>query len=94
MARPKPPEELFPTTYRLTRTQIRKVQSMGGVAWLREMISKAQASRACRVPADHARSIRARNEHIAHSGLPSADLAAKYKLSIKRVQQIKRLYAE
>ena len=45
MARPKPPEELFPTTYRLTRTQIRKVQSMGGVAWLREMISKAQTRR-------------------------------------------------
>lgn len=94
MARPKPPEELFPATYRLTRTQIRKVQSMGGVAWLREMISKAQASRACRTPIDNTRTIRARNDHIAESGLPSAELAAKYKLSIKRVQQIRKQYAQ
>lgn len=93
MARPKPPEELFPVTYRLTRRHIRRVQAMGGVSWLRELLSKTPP-RASRVPADHAKEVRARNEHIAKSGQPSAALAEKYKLSIKRVQQIRKLYAE
>jgi hypothetical protein len=86
MPRPKPPEELFPVSFRLTRNQIRKVQTMGGVEWLREKISGT----GWRDPVEHMRALSARNKSIASSALPSKMLAQVHKLSIKRVQQIKR----
>lgn len=90
MPRPKPPEELFAVSYRLTRTQIRKVQSMGGAPWLREMISKAEAAKTGRDPVEHMRKLSARNKHIGMSTIDTKTLAEMYKLSIKRVQQIRR----
>ena len=77
-------------TYRLTRTQIRKVQEMGGVIWLRRLISKTQKSRAGRDPVENIQALTARNRDIVTSPAPSRALADFYKLSIKRVQQIRR----
>jgi hypothetical protein len=90
MPRPKPPEELFPVTYRLTRNQIRKVQSAGGVVWLRKMISTIEAAKVGRDPVERLRQLAQRNRYIGMSDLPSRHLAEEYKLSIKRVQQIRR----
>jgi hypothetical protein len=90
MPRPRPPDELFPVTYRLTRAQIRKVQSMGGVKWLREMIGKTQASKNGRDPIENIRAMAERNRQIVESDLPSRTLAGIHNLSIKRVQQIRR----
>ncbi|CAB4140553.1 hypothetical protein UFOVP669_44 [uncultured Caudovirales phage] len=94
MPRAKPPEKLFPVTYRLTRKQIRKVTQMGGVAWLRDLISKTQASRYGRDPVEHIRALAERNRDIVESDLPTKELAAKHKLSVKRVQQIRREHRE
>jgi hypothetical protein len=90
MPRPKPPEELFPVSYRLTRTQIRKVQSMGGVAWLRKMISKAEAAKNGRDPVEHVRAIAKRNQDIGRSGFSTEVLALTYNLSVQRVRQIRK----
>lgn len=88
MPRPKPSEELFPTSYRLTRTQIRKVKRMG-VAWLRELISNAPTEKK-QSPVDRLRAIKLRDTDICSSTLTTQELADKYTLSIKRVQQIRR----
>ena len=90
MPRAKPPEQLIPVYYRLTRTQIRKVQEMGGVAWLRELISKTQKSRHGRDPVQHIRDVARRNADIVNSPASSQSMADFYNLSIKRVQQIRR----
>lgn len=92
MPRPKPPEELIPVTYRLTRKQIRKVKQMGGVAWLRDLIGKTQASKFGRDPIEFIRSMSARNADIVSSTLSTKELAEKHTLSVKRVQQIRREY--
>lgn len=85
MPRPKPPEELFPVTYRLTRAQIRIVQEMGGVVWLRDMISNTQRHKA--------KVRRERNDAIAADTRPLSEIASDHHLSIKRVYAIKRLYS-
>jgi len=90
MPRAKPPEELFPVTYRLTRTQIRKVQEMGGVTWLRQLISKTQKSKHGRDPVEHIRAMAQRNVDIVAAKYSNAVLAKLHNLSIKRVQQIQR----
>lgn len=90
MPRAKPSEQLFPVAYRLTRTQIRKVQEMGGVAWLRNLISATQKSRHGRDPVQYIRDIARRNAHIVSSPSSSRSMADYYNLSIKRVQQIRR----
>ena len=93
MPRPRPPEELFSYNVRLTRTQIRKIEEMGGPPWLRELISKSQKSRHGRDPVDYIRNMRARNWAIGRSAKTSDELAALYKLSRQRVNAIKRQYA-
>ena len=92
MPRPRPPEELFTYALRLTRSQIRKVKTLGGSAWVRELISKAQATHHGRDSIEHVRAIAARNRDIGESDTPTKELAAKYLLSVKRVQQIRRQY--
>jgi hypothetical protein len=81
---------LFPVTYRLTRTQIRKVQSLGGVAWLRKMISKAEAAKSGRDPVEHMRAVASRNRDIGESILSNEALAGLYRLSVQRVRQIRK----
>lgn len=90
MPRPKPSEKLFPVTYRLTRSQIRKVQSAGGVAWLRKMISTIEAAKVGRDPVDRLRQLAERNRHIGASALPTKNLADIYNLSVQRVRAIRR----
>ena len=90
MPRPKPPEELFPVTYRLTRSQIRKVQSAGGVAWLRKMISTIEAAKVGRDPVDHLRQLAERNRHIGVSRMSAKELGIIYNLSVQRVRAIRR----
>ena len=94
MPRPARAEKLYQVRYLLTRTQIRKVQEMGGTEWLRQLISKTQKSRYGRDPIAHIRAMRARNRDIVHSALSTKELAEKYKLSVKRVQQIRREHKE
>ncbi len=89
MPRPAPPEQLFPVTYRLTRKQLRKVQEMGGVAWLRETISSYQPRRV-RQTVEAYRQRAERDRAIAASTEETRVLADRYKLSMKRVQQIRR----
>ena len=91
---PNSPERLYITSYRLTRTQIRKVKEMGGSAWLRALISKTQFTNHGRDPIEYKRMIAARNRDIATSPLTTRELAAKHRLSMKRVQQIKRQHRE
>lgn len=93
MPRPKPPEQLFSYNVRLTRSQIRKIESMGGPDWLRRLISKTQATHCKRDPVDYIRNMKARNWAIARSTKTSDELAALYKLSRQRVNAIKRAYA-
>lgn len=90
MPRPKPPEELLPVTYRLTRKQIRKVQSMGGVAWLRDLISRTSAARHGRDPVEYIRDMAARNREIIASPLSGSEIGKKYNLSKVRINQIRR----
>lgn len=85
MPRPKPPEELFPVTYRLTRAQIRIVQEMGGVVWLRDTISNTQRYKV--------KAKRERNDAIAADTRPLKEIASLHNLSVKRVYAIKRLYS-
>lgn len=94
MPRPRPPEKLYPTAYRLTRKQIRKVQQMGGVAWLRRLIGAAQASRKGRDPVAFAQALRQRNEAIAADMRPTKDVAKEYLLSTKQINAIRRQYRE
>lgn len=93
MPRPKPPEQLFVYPVRLTRTQIRKVQEMGGPAWLRQLISKTQRTKNGLPTIDNLRNTRARNWAIGRSEKTSDELAALYKLSRQRINAIKRQYA-
>lgn len=88
--RPKPPEKLFPVTYRFTRSQIRKVQSSGGVAWLRKLVSTVEAAKVGRDPVDRLRQLAERNRHIGMSQMSTADLAEMYNLSVQRVRAIRR----
>lgn len=90
MARPKPPEELFPITYRLTRRQIRKVASLGGAPWLRTMISNASGARWGRDPLDLQRSIVERNKAICADKRSAKDCAPDYKLSVTQIRNIRR----
>lgn len=89
MPRPKPPEQLLPVAYRLTRTQIRKVQEMGGVAWLRELISSYQPRRVRSTLLAY-RQLSERDRAIAESTEPSAVLAKRYNLSRERIDQIRK----
>lgn len=92
MPRPKPHEELVPAHYRLTRAQIRKVKSLGGAAWLREVISKARPARHGRDSVEYLRNLRKRNEEIAASTKTVRELAEQYKLSTRQIYAIKRVY--
>lgn len=94
MPRPKPTEQLYPVTYRLTRKQIRKVTAMGGVRWLRCLIGKTQASKQGRDPVEYAKTLRKRNEAIAADPRPSKELVAEYKLSRQQINAIRRQYRE
>lgn len=93
MPRPKPEEPLFPFSVRFTRNQLRKIQQMGGGAWLRDMVSKTQASKHGRDPVLHVKTLKERNLHIASSDLQTQVLASKYNLSVQRVRQIKKQYS-
>lgn len=93
MARPKPPEELIPVTYRLTRQQIAKVVSMGGVAWLRKIVSRTQASRSGRAPIEHSRNTRKRNADICSDTRTATACAKEYGLSPQQVRYIRRQHA-
>lgn len=93
MPRTKPTEILYPVTYRLTRTQIRKVQEMGGVAWLRQMISKTEKTKYGRSAVEYAREIRKRNDAIAADPRPTKELIPIYRLSKQQINAIRRQYA-
>ena len=90
MSRIGRPEKLHTFYHQLTRTQARKVAVMGGSAWLRKLISDARAARTGVDYIDLLRARAARDKDIVSSTKPSWELAADYKLSIKRVQQIRR----
>ena len=94
MPRRKPSEYLFPVTYRLTRKQIRKVQSMGGVEWLRTWLSKTQASRHGRDPVEHVRALKARNARIVADPRSAKELVAEIKLSCQQINAIRRVHRE
>jgi len=85
-------DELYPITYELTRNQIRKVDEMGGVQWLRDLISKTQKSRHGRDPVQHAAAMKARDHDIVTSAKHAKQLAFEYNLSPSRVNAIRRQY--
>lgn len=93
MPRPKPPEELIAVTYRLTRTQIRKVQEMGGVEWLRLLISSTKRTKHPRTSLEYKRLIGVRNASISADTRSTKEVAASYKLSTKQINKIKRQYS-
>lgn len=92
MPRPKPPEALYPRSFRFTRKQLLKIEQMGGGKWLRALVSKTQASRHGRDPIAHARALKARNLKIAADRRPSQDVAQEHKLSRQQVNAIRRQY--
>jgi len=94
MPRAKPPEELFLVNYRLTRRQIRKVQEMGGVGWLRKLISDARTSRQGLDPVPRIRLHAKRNADIVNSPASSRSLADFYNLSVQCVNRIRREHRE
>lgn len=91
-----PPREnkLYSVNYRLTRSQIRKVEEMGGVPWLRELISKSQKSRHGRDPVAFIRHMKHRNVQIALDPRPATQLVSQHKLSVQRIRAIRRQYLQ
>lgn len=90
MARPKPPEQLIPVTYRLTRRQIAKVTSLGGARWLRTIISNAVGSRWGRDPIMYQRSLIDRNKAICADPRSAKECSVDYKLSPTQIRNIRR----
>ena len=60
-----------------------------GVAWLRELISNAATDQK-QSPVERLRAVKIRDLDICNSTLNTRELAEKYTLSVKRVQQIRR----
>lgn len=89
MPRPRPPEELVTVGYRLTRSQARKVQQMGGPTWLRQLISSASPGEH-RDPVEHLRFLSARNKALAADPRPTKELIHEYKLSKQQINAIRR----
>ena len=89
MARPKPPEELFPTTIRFTRCQQRKISEMGHSA-LRQLVSEWRNPGESTV--SKLRKLKARNEAIVADARPTAEVAKHFKLSSQTINHIKRKY--
>lgn len=86
MPRPRPAEQLFNVSIRLTRNQMRKMHEKGGAAWLRKLISRSKWDS----QVEHWKAVSERNKTIVASALPNKELAVLHHLSVKRIQQIKR----
>ena len=90
MPRPRPPEDLHTFAVRLTMRQWAKVQELGGVAFLRRLISEHKPARGRSL--EHMRWVAARNKAIIEHPGNCVEVGKLYNLSPSRVSHIRGLY--
>ena len=88
MPRPRPPETLRTFHVRFTMTQWRKIQGLGGAAWLRKLVSEFNPTRA-RSSIEAMRMMAERNRAIAAHPGTNVEVGRLYNLSPSRVSHIR-----